>query len=321
MNKNSIRDGIVGVAIGDMLGVPVEFSSREERGSDPVVGLRSHGTYDQPLGAWSDDTSLTLALADALSNGYSLQIIAQNFLDWWIKKKYTSHGIVFDIGTQTRLALNVVLKIMEAEDYESLEYLHYDAHEETNGNGSLMRILPLYFYLNSLEGKIEEHFNTVWQVSALTHPHIRSALACMIYLVLIDELVQKPTIDEAFTSMKSRIEAFMEKAEIYQDERQSFRRVLTRNLADIPREDIRSSGYVLDTLEASIWCLLTTESYEEAVLKAVNLGEDTDTVGAITGGLAGIFYGTESIPEAWLKSVAKIKEIEGICSKLTQYYK
>jgi ADP-ribosyl-[dinitrogen reductase] hydrolase len=309
---SKIQDGIYGVLVGDMLGVPVEFVNRQELQNKPVTGPQAGGPYEQPIGSWSDDGALTLALADALKNGYNLSTIARNFIDWWVHKKYTSHGTVFDIGRQTRMALNDVLKILESGDTEALEYLHFDANENTNGNGSLMRILPLYFYLK--DKGIEDNFKIIWQVSALTHPHVRSALACLFYLIMLDELSKEGvTPKTAYRSAQNRMRAFMSKNPDATPEASHFSRLLDYDVSELPEEEIRSSAYVIDTLEASQWCLLTTTSFEEAVLKAVNLGDDSDTTGAVTGGLAGVYYGFEAIPKDWIAVLPNKEALNDIC--------
>jgi ADP-ribosylglycohydrolase len=316
---SKIRDGIYGVIIGDMLGVPVEFMRREALDENPVTGPREHGSHDQPLGAWSDDSSLTLALADALGEEYRLERIAGCILNWWLKKEYTSHGYLFDIGQRTLLSLNQLLKITESGDYEALHYLHFDAAEYTNGNGSLMKILPLYFYLK--DKGIELNFKTIWEVSALTHPHIRSAIACFMYLIMLDELAKGETDTavtphNAYMATVGRMKAFLETNEEAAAEAHHFTGLLQGDIAELPRNEINSGGYVIETLEASFWCLLTTTSYPDAVLRAVNLGVDTDTTAAVTGGLAGFYYGYEAIPQEWIAVLPKRDEIDQICEKL-----
>lgn len=308
----SIRDGIYGVAVGDMIGLPVEFMRREALDENPVTGPLEHGSHDQPLGAWSDDTSQTLALADALSKPFSLRTIAENLLAWQMDKKWTSHGYLFDIGQRTLIAFYDLRRIIESGDYEALELLHLEANPNTNGNGSLMRTLPLYFYLK--DKGIEENFQTIWQVSALTHPHIRAALACLFYLIMLDELSREDaTPKAAYRSTQNRMREFISKDHEAKLEAPHFSRLLDYDISDLTREEIRSSGYVIETLEASLWCLLTTTSFEEAVLKAVNLGGDTDTVGSVTGGMAGIFYGYESIPEDWITVLPNREMVDKIC--------
>lgn len=316
---NTVRDGIIGVAIGDMLGVPVEFTERSERDADPVTGLREGGPNAQEKGTWSDDTSLTLCLAESLTKGFSLTDIAQSFLDWKVHAKWTARGVVFDMGRQTHVALNDIERILESGDTESLLYLQYEADEQTNGNGSLMRTLPLYFYLK--EKGIEENFETIWQVSALTHGHIRSALACLIYLIMIDELQKQSSIQEAYRATQHRTKVFFKENDISEEEQKHFARLIEEDISQIDRDKLNGWGYVMNALEISFWALLTTRSFEEAVLKAINLGQDTDTNGAVTGGLAGIFYGIDSAPKDWYQSVARIDEIEQLCDTLDNKYK
>lgn len=308
---NKVRDGIIGVAIGDMLGVPVEFLSREHLDENPVVGVSEGGPNEQPRGAWSDDTSMTLCLAEALIDGYDLTRIAQSFLDWKLHAKWTAHGVVFDMGRRTQDALNDIHRILESGDVESLTYLHFEASEDTNGNGALMRTLPLYFYLK--DKGLEENFETIWQVSALTHGHIRSALSCLIYLIMIDELQKQSSIQEAYRTTQERTKIFFKKNKITQEEQTHFARLIEQDIALIHKDDLNGWGYVINTLEISFWALLTSNSFETAVLKAINLGLDTDTNGAVTGGLAGIFYGIDTAPKEWYETVAKIVEIEELC--------
>ncbi len=310
-----LTHGIFGVAVGDMMGVPVEFMRREALDENPVIGPRALGSHGQPLGAWSDDTSLTLALADALAGGYNLEHIAQNFLNWWLKNEYTSHGRVFDIGQRTILSFNQLSQIIQSGDYEALESLNHNANPNTNGNGALMRTLPLYFTIQ--KDGIEASFNKIYQVSALTHPHVRSALSCLMYLTMIDELVHKQTPAMAYTATKARMETFFLQYKEYQEERRHFTRFLDMDIATLTRDDIHSGGYVIETLEAAFWCFLTTDSYEKAILTAVNLGQDTDTVASVTGGMAGICYGVEAIPTEWLDSLANKSEIQRIVAKFS----
>jgi ADP-ribosylglycohydrolase len=313
-SKEQVRAGIYGVIVGDMLGVPVEFMRREVLQENPVTGPREGGSHEQPLGAWSDDSSLTLALADGLQDPLELKIIAQNFVDWWQKKKYTSHDRLFDIGQRTLLAFNELFKILESEDYESLEYLHHEASVNTNGNGSLMRTLPLYFYLK--DKGIEDNFKIIWQISALTHPHIRSALACLIYLIVLDEMQPGVLLTEVYQKTQVRTKDFFTANKIAEEEQEVFSRILEGDISTLKESDIKSDGYVIHTLEASLWSLLNTGSYEEAVLRAVNLGHDTDTTGAVTGGLAGFYYGFEAIPKEWVEVLPKLDGIETICNRL-----
>lgn len=314
--KSFVKAGIFGVCVGDALGVPVEFRSREQLKRSPVTTMRSMGTHHQPAGTWSDDGSLTLCLADSLCKEYNLEDMALKFLQWYNAEIWTPHGRVFDIGIATSQAIHRIGK-------GTFPTLCGGNSEFDNGNGSLMRILPLAFYIKDLP--IEKRFDTVKEVSSITHGHIRSVLACFIYLELILELLKGKDKWEAYRTMQNTVREFLNFHPICsQDEMDKFHRILELKVGDyeldplynLQEEEISSSGYVLHSLEASLWCFLNSESYSEAVLKAVNLGEDTDTTGAITGGLAGIYYGFENIPEEWIAVLARKEDIENLCIKL-----
>jgi len=306
--KNSIKSGIFGVCVGDALGVPVEFRSREQLKRSPVTRMRAMGTHRQPSGTWSDDSSLTLCIAESLSNGYDLEDIALKFLQWYNEEIWTPHGKVFDIGIATRQAIYRISKGV-------IPQLCGGTTEFDNGNGSLMRILPLLFYIKDFP--IEKRFDRVKEVSSITHGHIRSVISCFIYLEFLIEILNKSTKIEAYKKMQIKVKYFLDNHPICsQNEMDFFDRILKNDISTYPEDEIKSSGYVLHSLEASLWCFLNSESYSEAVLKAVNLGEDTDTTGAITGGIAGIYYGFENIPEEWISELVRKDEIEKLCSKL-----
>ncbi|MET1258575.1 ADP-ribosylglycohydrolase family protein [Flagellimonas sp. DF-77] len=313
-----IKNGIIGLAIGDALGVPVEFISREELNASPVMDMIAFGTHDQPLGTWSDDTSLTLCMCEALLEGFDLTRIAKNFIFWKYGMFWTPHGSVFDIGIQTSKSIDKLSKVIQSEQLEDLRLLRYEADEFSNGNGSLMRILPLYFYLKG--SSVEGDFQLIWEVSALTHGHIRSALACMFYLMMVDELVLGNTKTESYVKAKERMNVFFEVRDIAEREIRVFDRIVLNDIRDLERKEIQSSGYVIHSLEAALWCFLKTDSFKECVLKAVNLGEDTDTVGAIAGGLAGVYYGERNIPKKWMDNLVKIDQIKALCGQLEAYW-
>lgn len=319
--ENTIKAGIFGVCVGDALGVPVEFRSREQLKRSPVTTMRAFGTHRQPKGTWSDDSSLALCLAESLTNTYELEDIALKFLQWYNEEIWTPHGTVFDIGIATSQAIHRIGK-------GTPPTLCGGTSEFDNGNGSLMRILPLLFYIKDFP--IEKRFEITKDVSSITHGHIRSALACFIYLELCLEILKGKEKWEAYRTMQNKVRDFLDHNPICsQGEMDKFHRILELKVGEydvaplhtLQEEEISSSGYVLHSLEASLWCFLNSENYAEAVLKAVNLGEDTDTTGAITGGIAGIYYGFESIPKEWMDVLARKEDIEKLCEKLNEKLK
>lgn len=308
--ENIVKAGIMGVCIGDALGVPVEFKKREDLKRFPVTKMLEYMSWNQPKGTWSDDSSLTLCLAEELIKGYDLEKIGQSFVKWNKFGHWTAHGRLFDIGGTTRHSLARLIKGESARFSGNI-------FEEDNGNGSLMRILPLAFYLKK-EDDIQKLYLTVKEVSAITHGHFRSVFACFIYVIFAIQLLKGKNKKEAYEQTQNITLKYAEEQGFNPKEIELFKRVLKHDISGYAEDEIKSGGYVLHSLEASLWCFLNSESYAEAVLKAVNLGEDTDTTGAITGGIAGIYYGYENIPEEWIAELVRKDDIEKLCEKLHQ---
>lgn len=298
---NNIRAVILGHAIGDALGVPVEFKSRETIKKKPVTDMIGYGTYGMPAGTWSDDTSMTLCALESLRNNkVDYDDIMNNFKKWYYNEDFTATGVVFDIGIASRKAIN--------------NYVYHNCSTDncgcsdvmSNGNGSLMRIHPfvLYAYYNGIED--DDFVDIIAKASALTHAHQCSIDGCVIYAYVLKELLDNPTKSSVYNGLnkaKNKINTSY------------YTRLLADDIGKFDKSAIKSSGYIVDSLEAAIWCLLTTESYSECVLKAVNLGDDTDTVAAIAGGLAGALYGIDAIPHKWKDTLKRVSYIENMCNE------
>lgn len=309
MNTKTV-DGIFGLAVADALGVPAEFKSRETLKENPITDMVGYGTHHQPAGTWSDDTSMTIATMDSIIEEEAIDYddMMEKFCDWVYNAKYTAGGVFFDIGTTTRNAIHNFergnLTLNCGEPYES-----------SNGNGSLMRILPvvLYCYYNKLSQKKEVEI--INNASSITHAHEISKLGCMIYADYIEELLKGNSLSQAYVNLQShRYSRYYKTNTIY-----VYRRILDGSLPDLKEEEIHSSGFVVHTLEAAIWCNLTSNSYKETVLKAINLGDDTDTVGAVAGSIAGIYYGYENIPESWRNALINKEYLMDLCQKFDEF--
>jgi len=304
---------MLGHAVGDALGVPVEFCTREALDSDPVTDMRGFGTHSVPAGAWSDDTSMSLAALDALCEGeVDYDAIMQNFVRWHLDAKYTSTDSVFDVG---RCCSCAVINYFAATDGVSGAMERSRAFdfgfegEGSNGNGSLMRIHPFVLYAHARQLPFVTWRELIDNGSRLTHAHERSRVGCLIYAFVLMHLLNEPRKDTIDLALR-RAECEM----CDHPELAHYKRIFDPGFAKIPRSDIKSSGYVVDTLEAALWCLLTTDSYRECVLKAVNLGADTDTVAAVAGGVAGALYGYEAIPQEWLGTLLRRDDITALCT-------
>lgn len=306
--RNLYLDGIMGVVVGDALGVPVEFSERYELEEEPVTGMRGYGTYNLPAGSWSDDSSMTLATLDSLKTGYDLEDMMDKFVLWMEEGEYTPFGEMFDIGNATSMA---IMRYQRTKDV----YTCGGKNERDNGNGSLMRIMPICIqcyddFGNEIISK-QEVISRIHDVSGLTHNHMRSKIACGLYYFMVKSIIDNPG------TLQEKLQAGLDEGfDLYLEEPEVSHYLRIKNLdtfKTLKKEEIKSTGYVVHSLEAAIWCLLNSVSYDEAVLKAVNLGSDTDTVAAIACGLAGLHYGYESIPEEWLEVIQKREWIEALC--------
>jgi len=301
-----IKAVMIGHAIGDALGVPVEFCDREELIENPVIDMRGFGTYPVPAGSWSDDTSMSIAALDSLAKGtVNLDEIMDNFVEWVEEGKYTPTGKSFDIGRTCLQAIRAYLICQDTNECGQIG-------EYSNGNGSLMRIHPFALFAIAKGMTLGKSLDVIREGSIITHAHPRSIYGCGIYSMVLWDILRGA--DKA--SIPSTIEnASVLFDGIYPEESEHYEWAFYKKLTTKTEDELSGSGYVVNTLEAALWCLLTTNSYKECVLKAVNLGEDTDTVAAIAGGLAGALYGYDSIPQEWKDTLIKREYIESLCEK------
>ena len=311
MFEEKVLGGILGFVVADALGVPVEFEDREYLRLYPVTDMRGYGSYDVPAGSWSDDSSMTLCALESLTHGLDYDDMMSRFLRWADEGYMTPHGEVFDMGITTREALLRYAKGTPALECGSVSEL-------ANGNGSLMRMLPVAFYLYHLRCTTaisrRESLPIIHNASALTHAHPISLISCSIYCHIVHNLLNGHSLKDAIADASNLIKKLYQKDHPeYHGWLNKFNHVDADVLLHLTEDDIRSSGYVLDTLEAALWCLLHTDSYRDCVLKAVNLGSDTDTVAAVAGGLAGLYYGTSAIPTEWSEVIPKRDMIESLC--------
>lgn len=276
-----LKDAIYGLAVGDALGVPYEF---RERGTFICDDMTGHGTYNQPVGTWSDDTSMTLATCAAIKKigvekTYPLLLATMNnFIRWYTKGMFTPFGRCFDIGNTTRFAIERFCR-------DCLSPIDCGVTGEwAQGNGALMRIIPLAY--------IDCSDDTIKKFVHLTHIHENVDKCCIDYINIARLLEQRYSINTAIEEVMGK--DYIEK-------------LTSKNI-----HEIKSSGWVKHTFDAAIYCLLTTRNYREAVIKAVNLGDDTDTTAAVTGALAGIHYGCNTIPYRW-KKLLKNKDLINSC--------
>ena len=302
--QDKIENALYAGIIGDALGVPVESSTRQQLALCSVKNMLGYGRWDQPEGTWSDDSSLTLCTMESLAKGFDIEDIGRTFCKWIFDGYWTSMGFVFDAGITTFMALDKIRN-------DKVSALTSGCGgEEDIGNGSLMRMLPVAVYFKNEH--IEPFLKSVHEISAITHAHPRAKLGCGIYSLLVRELLARKDKTEAYRASVIQAVDFYKPLPEYSGELRHFERILSTGLADLKPDQIRSTGYLVDTLEASIWCLLNYSNTKDVLLAAVNLGMDTDTTGMVAGGIAGLHYGLEGVPESWLNSLARKKDIDAV---------
>ncbi|MBR4747909.1 MAG: DUF4268 domain-containing protein, partial [Desulfovibrio sp.] len=288
---------LLGLAVGDALGVPFEFMKRGTFEAKPLLGGGGHG---QPAGTWSDDTALALALADALlPGGFDAEQAGQNFQDWLYKGKFTARGNVFDVGGATRAAIGRMRHGVVPEQAGG-------KGEYDNGNGSLMRIAPIVPALLDVKDP-EARFKAVRRASSLTHAHPLACACCFVF----EEFLRLLSLGwDRDTGYRRLCDDFANGFPFIEGKvLAKLGRVLDGGLRYVPEPAIQSGGFVVHTLEAALWCLLNSESYAETVLKAASLGRDADTTACVAGAAAALCWGRDSIPEAWIEGLAGRDEL------------
>ncbi len=315
--KNIWLDGIMGVVVGDALGCPVQFVDREELKTGPVDDMEGHGTYDMPEGTWTDDSSMTLALLASIREKKTIDLedIMKKFAKWLVDGEYTPFGEAFDIGGGT---MDAITRYLRNRDISTCG----GTTEHDNGNGSLMRILPACLYAYIKEFEEDKAINLIHEVAGLTHNHLRAKIACGLYYYCVCSILDNDT------SMVERLQAGMDKGFAFYEKDIRNRVELAHygrlrdlsKFATIEEEHIKSTGYVVDTMEAAIWSLITTQDFKDCELKAVNLGDDSDTIGAIAGGLAGLFYGYDEFPKEWLAVIQRREWVEEACADAAKIF-
>ena len=326
-----IKGSIWGLVVGDALGVPVEFKKREVLRKHPVTDMMEYGSHHQPKGTWSDDSSMMLCTLDSLGSKGKIDYddIMAKFASWLFEDEYTPYGETFDYGGATCRAIERYRNGVAPLECGGCS-------ERDNGNGSLMRILPVALY------QFEKYQHFIWnyrcmmidpihKASGLTHAHSTSLIGCGLYAQylgaviryklgagvdgdIFDELSQAN--NQAWCDYERNGWGNVFEDENYYEAIAKYSRLKNiRAFAALPEDEIKSGGYVVNTLEAAMWCFLNTDNFTDCVLKAVNLGYDTDTTAAVAGSIAGAYYGVEGIPTEWLNCLARKEWIADLIEK------
>lgn len=300
--KDQVVGGLVGNAVGDALGLPVEFKTRDELKATPVYEMQGFGSHLAPHGTWAINTSMVIILMESIreSGKINLSDILHKISRWSCFSEYTATAEIVNTNSTIDMAIEKFKKgVSPIECGEAFEF--------AGDNGALIRILPIAFlcYNYNISGKAR--YELVRDVTCLTHATEKCVMANMIFVNYACYLLGGYYPIIALQKTQQEDYRYFSEACV-----ERFYRILKENIAEMPEDEIQSYSDVIDTLEATIWSLVTTRNFEQAVIKAVNLGHDTDTIGALTGGLAGLYYGMQGIPKRWLDKLKRLPELETI---------
>ena len=298
-----IEGGLWGLLVGDAVGVPYEFKKPEQIPPRHMIDMipppdfpRAHQSI--PIGSWSDDGAQALALLDSLLDRGQLDPddLGRRLIDWFNEGRYAVGGVVFDLGLQTSHAIRNLMSGVPADRSGPSE-------ESANGNGSLMRVLPLALWHN---GDDAELVCDAFAQSAVTHGHLRSKLCCALNCLWARRL-----LDEAADPWA---EAVLALRTILAGDQTALEELETVIRPDDPPHG-QGTGYVLDCLHSARLCL-EAGTYPEVIRAAIALGNDTDTTACVAGGLAGIRDGVAAIPKTWLDQLHDKHQVQPLLNRL-----
>jgi len=287
--QDRLEGAFWGLATGDALGAPMEFYPRDRLAE--VREMLPGGKFQLPAGAWTDDTSMMLCLAHSLIQDRNLDSadLLSRFWGWANNNEHCSVDKAFGFGQNTLRSLT--------RYHRTGQVVASSNGKVSDGNGTIMRFAPVAIVHNQNLDTLRRIATTQ---SFTTHASGKAADACELLGILLFHLFQEQTLEESLHALEPYAEYWAEE------------------IADIAcgtwqqktRDQISSRGYVVHTLEAAIWSVYTTNSFEEALIKAVNLGDDADTVGAVTGQIAGALYGIAAIPTRWKDALVKSDHLQ-----------
>ena len=310
-NQDYVRDALLGAAVGDAFGVPYEFLPRsaiskleinDMIGKDTNPPFKSRWSEMIPSGSYSDDTSMIVATMDSMVRNQAIDYehIMHNYLLWWEKGKYSSLPYPFGLGAIIGDSLERYQIGFNPTECGGKDFMD-------NGNGSLMRILPFSLYCINKDLTDEETLDVITKGSSLTHGHEISIMACFMYTIFLRELIRTRNKNLAFGKMIGfEYDKYFSKETV-----ELYKRINDPNFR-LKIDDIKESGYVVDTLETVMYAIMNSNNYRDTIENCVRIGYDTDTSACIAGSLAGVLYGANTIPKEWLDKLRKRDYLESL---------
>lgn len=304
-----VKEGIIGSAIGDALGTTTKGQAREYLLEHPVLKMTPCIKKGIPKGAWGDSTSLMVATTYAITKrGLDYDYIAENCVSWFTSNRFCSVGESFGIG-QTTLKSLIRFTQRQKSATECGEGLIKD-----NGNSALKMVLPLAYYFIANKETKENVYTAIKNVCSITHRHEISICACYIYVHYAMFLLNGNNKFAAIKKLKT-----LDYSMFSNNTLEYFSRILVGNLSELDIDEINSTSFVVDTLESILWCFIKSDNYKDCIIATTNIGDDTSSIGGLTGALAGIYYGTNKIPKDWYDNVRRKDYLTTISEEFETY--
>jgi ADP-ribosyl-[dinitrogen reductase] hydrolase len=305
IDRDRQRGALIGLAVGDALGAPVEFQPPQS--FMPVTDFNWGGPFGLEPGQWTDDTSMALALADSMArSGWDLEDQLRRYLAWYQSGEYSVTGQCFDIGFTTAGALRRFQQIQDARRSG-------DPAEHASGNGSIMRLAPVaIYYADRFPDSIDQLARLAAESSLTTHASPQCLSACRYLALLLAGLIHGVDRRELLDPAWPPLEALRAAEPLHRE----VELIVSGSYREKQPPEIQGSGYVIQCLEAALWAFHDADDFSEAVLRAVNLGDDADTTGAVCGQLAGACWGESGIPAMWRQRLGRFELIESALSGL-----
>jgi ADP-ribosylglycohydrolase len=296
---------VLGLAVGDALGAAIEFKA--PRTFAPVTGYRGGGPHGLEAGEWTDDTSMALALADSIAEvGWDLHDQAKRYVAWRRTGRYSVNGLCFDVGSTTSASIR---RFEQTGDPRTCA----DRSRSASGNGSIMRLAPVpAAFAHMFPDRMPELVERLVESSVPTHASPLCLSACAYLGLVLAALAQGNPREEVLAPDWPSLDALRQLTPLHAD----VEPVARGSYREKWPPEIRGSGFVVHSLEAALWAFHDASDFREAVLRAVNLGDDADTTGAVCGQLAGAYWGESGIPEEWREGLAGRGLIEAILGRL-----
>jgi ADP-ribosyl-[dinitrogen reductase] hydrolase len=312
--QDRLKGCLVGLAVGDAVGTTLEFVPRDDIGVGGIpkaTDMVGGGPFNLKAGQWTDDTSMALCLAESLilCGSFNVHDQMDRYRMWMSEGHLSSTGVLFDIGHATARALSLYGE--NGNPYAG------SLDEMSSGNGSIMRLapVPIFYHDDERESVVKGS-----ESSMTTHGSRSCQDSCALMSLILNKLINGANKEDIF-NLKKEVEGYLNSPPGLH----APSLFLKRDVAIIDRgdfleksiDDIKGSGYVIESLEAALWCFHKTDNYKDAILTAVNLGDDADTTAAVCGQFAGAYYGLSGIPKEWVENITLSDEIIEMAEKLS----